>query len=291
MNIVALDFETANTNPNSACAVGIIEFNRNKIVDTFYSLIRPPNLYVNPIHKSIHSISVEELVNESDFCSLWPQISKYFNSKLIVGHNIGFDINVLFHSIDYYYLNKPSFNYACTCQLSRIVFPKLINHKLSTVTQEIGFNNFKHHNALSDAEACVEIINYFLKDSCNESIEDSLKSIGLNINLFDDFCPSKHEGEYRDDKIITKAYKESIAVVSRCLDSKRIVVSGDFCNLTRAEIVKLIIQNGAKNSSAISKKTDYFVVGNNIGPIKLEKAQKWGIPIISEQEFQDMIEQ
>ena len=48
---------------------------------------------------------------------------------------------------------------------------------------------------------------------------------------------------------------------------------------------------GGKNTGSISKKTDYILAGENMGPVKLEKAQKLGIPIIDEQTFLSMIGQ
>jgi len=67
------------------------------------------------------------------------------------------------------------------------------------------------------------------------------------------------------------------------------VVSGVFYQMTRNELKKAIEDNGGKVSSSISKKTSYIVAGDNMGPSKLAKAEKLNIPIISEQDFIDMI--
>ncbi len=68
-----------------------------------------------------------------------------------------------------------------------------------------------------------------------------------------------------------------------------IVISGTFEQHSRDELKGLIEQNGGKNASSISKKTSYVLAGENMGPSKLEKAQKLGIPIISEEEFLKML--
>jgi len=67
------------------------------------------------------------------------------------------------------------------------------------------------------------------------------------------------------------------------------VVSGVFYQMTRNELKKAIEDNGGKVSSSISKKTNYIVAGDRMGPSKLAKAEKLNIPIISEQDFIDMI--
>ena len=73
------------------------------------------------------------------------------------------------------------------------------------------------------------------------------------------------------------------------LEGKSIVVSGTFTKFSRDELKELIEKHGGKNVSSISKKTDYLVAGENMGPSKLEKAQNFGIKIINEQEFTDLL--
>ena len=58
---------------------------------------------------------------------------------------------------------------------------------------------------------------------------------------------------------------------------------------SRDQYKQMIEQNGGKNSGSISKKTDYILAGENMGPAKLEKARSLGIPIINEQEFLAML--
>ena len=73
------------------------------------------------------------------------------------------------------------------------------------------------------------------------------------------------------------------------LGGKTFVISGVFSRHSRDEYKALIEKNGGKNSGSISKKTDYVLAGENMGPAKLEKAQKLGVPIIDENEFLAMI--
>ncbi len=73
------------------------------------------------------------------------------------------------------------------------------------------------------------------------------------------------------------------------LQGKIVVVSGIFYQLSRNELKKAIEDNGGKVSSSISKKTNFIVAGDNMGPTKLIKAQDLGVEIISEQDFIDKI--
>ena len=73
------------------------------------------------------------------------------------------------------------------------------------------------------------------------------------------------------------------------LSGLSIVISGTFTKHSRDEYKQMIEQNGGKNVTSVSKKTDYLFAGNNMGPSKLEKAEKLGIKILNEEEFLNML--
>ena len=78
---------------------------------------------------------------------------------------------------------------------------------------------------------------------------------------------------------------------STILENKKIVISGTFKNISRDELKKTIEINGGKNSSSVSKSTDILVAGENMGPSKLEKAEKFKVSILNEDEFLNLISQ
>lgn len=110
----------------------------------------------------------------------------------------------------------------------------------------------------------LSIIGHF-RDETNVRIVDKLRSKGLQFE------------------------QEEVAQDSNKLDGKSFVVSGVFTLFSRDELKKLIESNGGKNVGSISAKTDFVVAGENMGPAKLDKANKLNIPILSEQEFNAMI--
>lgn len=73
------------------------------------------------------------------------------------------------------------------------------------------------------------------------------------------------------------------------LAGKKIVVSGVFERFSRNEIKDLIEQHGGENSSSISSKTDYIIAGDQMGPSKKSKAEQLGIPLLSENEFIELL--
>ena len=83
--------------------------------------------------------------------------------------------------------------------------------------------------------------------------------------------------------------EEELANRTTKLEGKKIVISGVFQHHSREEYKAMIEQNGGKNVSSISKATSFILAGENMGPAKLEKAQKLGIDIINEDQFLEMI--
>lgn len=111
------------------------------------------------------------------------------------------------------------------------------------------------------------IVGYFAAEGNREIIE-RLRVAGVQL------CLSEAELANRTDK----------------LAGKKIVISGVFAKHSREEYKAMIEQNGGKNVSSISSATSYVFAGENMGPAKLEKARKLGIPIIGEDEFLAMLE-
>ncbi len=109
------------------------------------------------------------------------------------------------------------------------------------------------------------IVSYF-KDEKSISIINKLKEAGVKL--------------YTEETNKPKSDK---------LKGLSIVISGSFEKYSRDELKKMIEDNGGKNQSSVSKKTDYLLAGNKIGPSKLEKAEKFGVKIISEDEFLEII--
>ncbi|HPF52098.1 MAG TPA: NAD-dependent DNA ligase LigA [Draconibacterium sp.] len=83
--------------------------------------------------------------------------------------------------------------------------------------------------------------------------------------------------------------EEQLAGRTNKLSGLNIIISGTFEKHSRDELKKMIEMNGGKNVGSISKNTNYMLAGKNIGPSKLEKVTKLGIPTISEDEFLEML--
>jgi DNA ligase (NAD+) len=130
----------------------------------------------------------------------------------------------------------------------------LINADFDTL---IGVDEIGEKIALS-------IQSYFSKEE-NRTIIEKLKEHGLQFEII--------ENELESD----------------LLAGKKIVISGVFQSFSRNELKAIIEGNGGKNVGSLSNKTDFLLAGENMGPAKLEKANKLGVKIISESEFKSIL--
>ncbi len=140
--------------------------------------------------------------------------------------------------------------------------------------------HFKNIDALASATAeqltqvegigdviAASVIGYF-SNPVNQEIVERLRSYGVCMSLSE----------------------EQLQSASDVLSGKSIVISGVFVHHSRDEYKALIERHGGKNVGSISGKTSFILAGDNMGPSKLQKAEKLGIPIVNEEDFLKMIE-
>lgn len=113
-------------------------------------------------------------------------------------------------------------------------------------------------------------IEAFFADADNREMVERLRAAGVRMSM-----PAQAESGPTSDALAGKTF----------------VISGVFALNSREQYKAMIESHGGKNSGSISKKTDYVLAGENMGPSKLEKARALGIPIINEQEFLAMLPQ
>ena len=158
----------------------------------------------------------------------------------------------------------------------KVLFGLGIRFVGETVAKKLAFHfktmdavmaaDFETLNAVSEIGGVIakSVIDYFTITENREEIE-LLKNAGL----------------------VFEVVEKQLA--SNVLNGAKIVVSGVFTRFSREELKKCIEDNGGINVSAISKATNFVIVGDSMGPAKKEKAEKLGVKMISEDDFADMI--
>lgn len=165
-----------------------------------------------------------------------------------------------------------------TIPFESVLYALGIRYVGETVAKKLA-KHYKNIDALSKAtlmdlvlvdeigERIAQSVVDFFENEENKIIIERLKSFGIQFEIVEKINLNA------TDKLLGKTF----------------VVSGVFAQFSRDELKKAIEDNGGKVGSSISSKTDFVVAGDNMGPAKLDKANKLNIPIVSEIEFMEMI--
>ncbi|HHC80733.1 MAG TPA: NAD-dependent DNA ligase LigA [Flavobacteriia bacterium] len=156
----------------------------------------------------------------------------------------------------------------------RVLFALGIRYVGETVAKKLA-KHFKNIDALMHAGYEELIAVDEIGDRIAQSIIDFSKN-PVNVQLI---------GRLKNYGVTLALSAEALQGQTDILKGKTFVVSGVFSKMSRTELKKSIEDNGGKISSSISKKTDYIIAGENMGPSKKIKAESLQIPIISEDEY------
>ncbi len=154
-SFAALDFETANYSPDSACAVGLVVVKGSSIIHREQYLIRPPNKEF--IFTYVHGLTWEDVRSAPTFAKLWPTLRKRLSDvRFLAAHNASFDQRVLESCCEMNRLRQLPQPFVCTMKLARSLWG-IYPTKLPDVCRRLKIQ-LVHHEASSDAEACARIV-------------------------------------------------------------------------------------------------------------------------------------
>jgi DNA polymerase-3 subunit epsilon len=159
LNFTAIDFETANGSSASPCAVGLVKVVEGKIVDTFSTLIRPPypNDWFDLGNIGVHGIRPQDVLDAPIWVDALDQMLGFIGIDDLVAHNASFDMGVLRSSAALIDAELPNLRYACSLIMARKTY-NLESYRLNQVAYAIGHEEFDHHDALADSDACARIV-------------------------------------------------------------------------------------------------------------------------------------
>lgn len=180
MKYTVIDFETANSQRSSACAIGLVVVEDGRVIHEEAHFIRPKKMYFASMNIAIHGIYPEDVMDAPTFDVLYQERLKFMlENQLVVAHNASFDMSVLRACLTEYDLDFPSLDYLCTVKIAQKMWPDLSRHSLDVVSNYLGFS-FKHHDAYDDARACANI----LQQACQQSQmnpNDLIQRLGIKM--------------------------------------------------------------------------------------------------------------
>ena len=183
LDFTAIDFETANQSAASPCAVGLVRVRDGRVVDSFALAFQPPGRHnwFSPHNVAIHGIRESDVTDGPTWAEVLPLMLEFIGEDVLIAHNAPFDMGVLREAAREINHPLPELHYACTVQMSRRAFPGLDSHRLNSVAYRIGWEDFKHHDALDDARVCAEIVLYIARHEAAEDLATVLAATNQKL--------------------------------------------------------------------------------------------------------------
>lgn len=185
VDFIAFDFEIANSNRNSACAIGYAIVEDGQITKNEKHLICPEPNEFRKMNTRIHGICSNDVEEAPKFNVIWEGIlQELFEDHILVAHYAAFDAYVLRDSLQHYQIPIPTNAYICSMQISQKTWPLLPNHKLHTVAEHLNIY-LEHHDPIWDTNATAHVVLRAMEEHQVQTIEMLRKKIRLRRKNLD----------------------------------------------------------------------------------------------------------
>jgi len=282
-----IDFETANEQRGSPCAVGYALVEGLEVVSSDAFLIRPPEFRFESFNVSLHGVT-------SDMCRsapAWPdalgRLTDIIESRLVVAHYAPFDIGVIQDACALSDTPYPELRFACTRQISRCVWPELGSYSLPDVVSHCQAGEFDHHDAKADALAAAAIAAAATRAKGADSLDDLIDLLHIAVGTLHEgqyvgsHRPRSMQGGHGTYTAVPRNPSEgAVADPDHPFYGKKIAFTGGMMSMTRQQAQQAVVDVGGRGISSVSKLTDFVVVGGEFHGLlagheassKLEKA-------------------
>ncbi|MDH2445362.1 exonuclease domain-containing protein [Amnibacterium sp. CER49] len=179
LDFAAVDFETAGPSSASACSVGVVTVEDGVVTDRVGWLIRPPAGHdvFSEWNIRIHGITPDRVVGAAEWASQLDDLLLAFGDLPVVAHNARFDMGVIRAACFATGTQTPALDYFCSLQIARSTY-SLDSYRLPVAAMAAGFEDFPHHDALADAEACAAIVVHAARRHGASSVHELLAAVG-----------------------------------------------------------------------------------------------------------------
>lgn len=316
LDFTVLDVEIAMAKWHTICQLAICIVKDGKIKETFSWHIQPPNNEYGRIQSGIHGIRACDTEGLKMFPEVWQEIKQLIDGQLIFCHNAQFDIGSLRQTLAHYDIEPPFLWYGCSWRLAQKLIPDLPKHKLNVICEHLGIP-LKHHDAASDVKATAMVLLAIAEAYKLQNNDDYYKIsrwewgrltpiahlpyFERTNNRPSENASGQHEGLIQEDSKPEKVEQE---LPDRLSEEKQVfrglslVFTGKFEVGTRDDVKYLAYLLGAETPEKLTKTTDYLVVGTQtVSNLKSDglsgkerDAKKWGIKILEEDDFFEMID-
>jgi len=283
-----LDFETTSREKSArATEIGLVALDDDLCAESiFESVIKPP---LPPMKQSLSysRLSLDQLEDAPEFVQIWPEISPYFDRRIVVAHKMDFEQGVIAHAFADAGLHPYELPFVCTLEWSRkILKHKVSGHSLQEVCAYLDIDLLDPHEAKVDAVATAGVFKALyeqspeLREHCDELVAKAVSLSTPKSSGTKALIRRRHKAGELSDKDL-----ESIAAeISTNSKIKIVVVTGTLV-LSESKFAALVSGAGyAVKDSPTTAGTAFVVQGYNGGQSKIKKAIQYGRPVLTEKD-------
>ncbi len=256
---VALDFETATSSRDSACAVAVAAVEGGQVTDIGRWLIRPPGNSYDGFNEAIHGITPDMTSDSQSMREVWPEVLAWVRGRPLVAHYAPFDLSVLRHSLATDRAEWPDLTYYCTCALARRAWPGRLSYRLPDLAAEC-FLSLDHHEPGADAAASGNLAVACCGQANAKSLEQACLALGMRPGKLT--ATSWSANGTIPTRLSDLEPTVDVVPESSPFENRTVVFTGTLtCGWTRKEAAQQVVNAGGKVAGGISKKVDYLVLG------------------------------
>ena len=271
-DLVFFDVETPNRRNDCICSIGLVRTTpQGQVLSYKYFLVNPQAPF-DPINVAIHNITDADIIGQPDFATLWDwELKDLMSDANLIAHNAVFDLAALRKTLARYERDLDPCRYNCTMRLSQAIYPELPKHKLDVVCDALNIPMRKHHEALSDAEACYHLFARMCKTGRVP------KTSEWQVYRFD----VGNEGIITRREEIAEQQEHARRVVDRLpdvversaggvdMENSVFCLTGDFLMSPESKrpVIDMLVAQGGIYSKNLTLKCDYLIVGSLGSPM------------------------
>jgi DNA polymerase-3 subunit epsilon len=272
MSFTAIDFETANSQRGSVCAVGLARVVNGEIVERASWLIKPPSGvdHFEPRNVGIHGIRAQDVVTARDWETSLASIFRFADGGHFVAYNAKFDASVMRAATDATGIDLPQHEFYCALELAQghLDLPR---HRLNDVADHLNLPPFEHHEAGADAIACASVVLAIARMAQLQSIAEMWTTpLGAKKTKRPDSSkartPVGGQINYTTERSLRLAdlpQPNSSADPQHPFFGQTFCFTGELQSFSRLEAMAAVAACGATNRQGVTKKTSYVVIGRS----------------------------
>lgn len=184
MDFLALDFETATSQHDSPCELGIAVVRGGVVREVHNWMIKPRYWpHFSPWNIAVHGIRPNDVAGAPSWDGIWSEVAGILHGSTVVAHNAAFDMSVLRSTLASHRLPHPTFQYFCSVGMSRKIWPGMPKYDLKTLCTQHRIP-LQHHRASHDAEATATLVIKALAGYPRMPVTDLLQALKVKVGGF-----------------------------------------------------------------------------------------------------------